>query len=906
MQGIASTTRSDFDLGLPFGLGPDAQQHTSLDADSTLWHGRLPSAVNMGMTNGLGSHAFADEEHSLSMSRHAGHLGHSHTGTQAVQPAHSAQPAPSAQAARAQQDYTSAVSRAHHPLATSGLGDLVPSSAIAAYPRFARAGSVSHVDMSDGTGGQALYATSVASAAAAAIGLSPLLQAGGMSALAAPPAMHPSVELSSAQSRSTMSRTRGGKSSAAAAAGATASGGRPIASKSPAAAEESSADDNSTAGSKGRGRGGGRGKSGGQASARAESKADGKSVPSRQPAPSPPASEMDSNSAPPSEGASEGGGKSKKRFLWTEDLHKRFVSSIFDFGLKNATPKILYELMQPGPAEMTSDHIKSHLQKFRNNSAVGREMFLKDFEQARADAEARAEELMRTSGQVPFPTHFSTYPVSMHTGGSGGEMADDSAAHGNPCARCERFSNLILLGVGLPESEADMTTLTKEAQSMVQAYATAASAGTHASAPSGPSAQRSYPVSAAAGSGSSTASSTHSSHTPSAFPAYREQMQAGIQQALAMQSQQISGTSAGAAASAQVQSSDPNAATNQLLHLLRQYVTQHLQAQAPGSASAIPQPMPVPAASVPSAASHGWPTMPSSLSSSAASSLPAMALSGQPQVAAVLQQVTAAAASAQPAGGKPVSYADLLRLVRAGQADAASLAHAAPPRAGADLQHLTPTTSVPPPPVQAAGANIAAAPGDAFAAMARAMAAQMRMHRAMMHRQEGQLQTYGQEAARTANQQGTPGSDGSGPDKPVRKGSMSSDDSGGNGAAALGPVLDAGLVAAYEAPVSVGEIHAAHAKDAVGGIKALFEQRFSLGVLDTLTGNAPRASVQITLASGRQVRLPSAAVTATGLAGVPSTAAHTGAGGEASRADALAPAHLFSFLSATTARVPTV
>eukprot|EP00644_Phytophthora_capsici_P000844 jgi/Phyca11/108937/e_gw1.16.181.1 len=51
-----------------------------------------------------------------------------------------------------------------------------------------------------------------------------------------------------------------------------------------------------------------------------------------------------------------------KRFLWQEDLHLRFVAAIFD--LRNPV-----QLMnQSDPASgLTTEHLKSHLQKYRMN-----------------------------------------------------------------------------------------------------------------------------------------------------------------------------------------------------------------------------------------------------------------------------------------------------------------------------------------------------------------------------------------------------------------------------------------------------------------------------------------------------------------------------------------------------------
>ncbi|KAG7396771.1 hypothetical protein PHYBOEH_001799 [Phytophthora boehmeriae] len=69
--------------------------------------------------------------------------------------------------------------------------------------------------------------------------------------------------------------------------------------------------------------------------------------------------------------------KTNKRFLWHDDLHLRFVSAIFDLGLKNASPKSLLSLMEvssPGSG-LTTEHLKSHLQKYRLNYQRAHEEF---------------------------------------------------------------------------------------------------------------------------------------------------------------------------------------------------------------------------------------------------------------------------------------------------------------------------------------------------------------------------------------------------------------------------------------------------------------------------------------------------------------------------------------------------
>ncbi|KAG3003297.1 hypothetical protein PC121_g19199 [Phytophthora cactorum] len=66
-----------------------------------------------------------------------------------------------------------------------------------------------------------------------------------------------------------------------------------------------------------------------------------------------------------------------KRFLWQEDLHLRFVAAIFDLGLKNASPKTLLPMMNKSNPEsgLTTEHLKSHLQKYRINYQRSRQEF---------------------------------------------------------------------------------------------------------------------------------------------------------------------------------------------------------------------------------------------------------------------------------------------------------------------------------------------------------------------------------------------------------------------------------------------------------------------------------------------------------------------------------------------------
>lgn len=201
--------------------------------------------------------------------------------------------------------------------------------------------------------------------------------------------------------------------------------------------------------------------------------------------------------------AAEGGRKS--RFLWDQELHRAFVAAVFDVGVRQATPKTLFDAMRqiladgvpvelndgqpiPGgarglagyggrdgplhssglskavhggskargrgkkaklaaanpasaaagaevngaagdvpqavqemavlrhdgcPSSMTSEHIKSHLQKFRGNVRRSRDAFLQDYARAMREARARANEEEARTGAVANPPGFSTFPMAV-------------------------------------------------------------------------------------------------------------------------------------------------------------------------------------------------------------------------------------------------------------------------------------------------------------------------------------------------------------------------------------------------------------------------------------------------------------------------------------------------------------
>lgn len=64
---------------------------------------------------------------------------------------------------------------------------------------------------------------------------------------------------------------------------------------------------------------------------------------------------------------------------WDEELHDRFVSAIFEVGLKNASPAIILENMTQKLDSITSERVKSKLQKYRNSKEKSRDEFMEEY-----------------------------------------------------------------------------------------------------------------------------------------------------------------------------------------------------------------------------------------------------------------------------------------------------------------------------------------------------------------------------------------------------------------------------------------------------------------------------------------------------------------------------------------------
>jgi len=67
----------------------------------------------------------------------------------------------------------------------------------------------------------------------------------------------------------------------------------------------------------------------------------------------------------PTDGEDTDASLNKKRVVWTPELHDRFVKAVKVVGIHQAAPKTLIQVMNV--EGLTSEHVKSHLQKYRNS-----------------------------------------------------------------------------------------------------------------------------------------------------------------------------------------------------------------------------------------------------------------------------------------------------------------------------------------------------------------------------------------------------------------------------------------------------------------------------------------------------------------------------------------------------------
>lgn len=65
---------------------------------------------------------------------------------------------------------------------------------------------------------------------------------------------------------------------------------------------------------------------------------------------------------------------------WSEQEHRAFVSAIYNVGVQNASPSVIRDNMQCTPPCITSERVKSHLQKYRINRTKGKQEFMSTYD----------------------------------------------------------------------------------------------------------------------------------------------------------------------------------------------------------------------------------------------------------------------------------------------------------------------------------------------------------------------------------------------------------------------------------------------------------------------------------------------------------------------------------------------
>lgn len=65
---------------------------------------------------------------------------------------------------------------------------------------------------------------------------------------------------------------------------------------------------------------------------------------------------------------------------WDQNLHRRFVEAVYEAGISECSPSVILDNMSHRPASLTSERVKSHLQKYRKNRPRSKEEFMSDYD----------------------------------------------------------------------------------------------------------------------------------------------------------------------------------------------------------------------------------------------------------------------------------------------------------------------------------------------------------------------------------------------------------------------------------------------------------------------------------------------------------------------------------------------
>mmetsp|Transcript_562 Transcript_562/g.997 ORF Transcript_562/g.997 Transcript_562/m.997 type:complete len:555 (+) Transcript_562:158-1822(+) len=121
-------------------------------------------------------------------------------------------------------------------------------------------------------------------------------------------------------------------------------------------------------------------------------------------------SESDSDNAKKCRKGKGADGRWSKRFAWPDELHRDFVSAVFDVGLKHSSPSSLMEQMPPHE-QITTERIKSHLQKYRLHRQKSKKEFMASYESSLLKMKSGEHDLDASNmncGEVAAHLTFST------------------------------------------------------------------------------------------------------------------------------------------------------------------------------------------------------------------------------------------------------------------------------------------------------------------------------------------------------------------------------------------------------------------------------------------------------------------------------------------------------------------
>lgn len=65
---------------------------------------------------------------------------------------------------------------------------------------------------------------------------------------------------------------------------------------------------------------------------------------------------------------------------WDEGLHRQFVDAIFEVGLRNSSPAVILENMTVKAKAITSERVKSKLQKYRNSKDKSKQEYMEEYD----------------------------------------------------------------------------------------------------------------------------------------------------------------------------------------------------------------------------------------------------------------------------------------------------------------------------------------------------------------------------------------------------------------------------------------------------------------------------------------------------------------------------------------------